>query len=126
MEPTSHRFHMLTCQLTYKLVSYTSVRNIAGGQTILGMNGHGWYAKRKAASPAFSSNHVKRMTRVALENNETWIQETLKVNGSFDVGIEMVNIIIISLAETAFEFKMSKQEANLFRENLDCAVTEYI
>ena len=39
--------------------------------------GHSWHAKRKAASPAFSSRHVKRMTKVALDKTEDWIHDTL-------------------------------------------------
>ena len=45
---------------------------------------------------------------------------------SFDIGEEMIPIIIMALSETAFEYKMSKQEANLFKANLDIALVEFI
>jgi len=109
---------------------YNNLRLITGGKTMLTMNGHGWYSRRKAAAPAFSSNHVKRMTRLAVEKTEAWIQDTLKShdknNSSFDINQEMLVLVLSALTETAFEYKMSKQEAELFRDELHLALVEFM
>ena len=58
-----------------------------------------------------------------------WIQQQLNAlcnnDESFDIGEEMIPIIVMALSETAFEYKMSKQEANLFKANLDIALIEF-
>ena len=114
---------------TLKPGAYKFLDVISGGPTILSSNSQTWHAKRKAAAPAFSSNHNKRMTKVAADITETWVNDKLAVlsnnNGSFDVGREMILIILMALSETAFEYKMSKQEANLFKANLDIALVEF-
>ncbi|KAL7542129.1 hypothetical protein ACHAXR_011544, partial [Thalassiosira sp. AJA248-18] len=108
---------------------YRHMRNITGGATMLTMNGHKWYAKRKAAAPAFSTNHVKRMTRVALEKTEAWIKDVLMAsnnnNSSFDVGEEMLLVVLSALTETAFEYKMPSHEVKIFREELNFALPEF-
>lgn len=107
---------------------YANLKNIQGANTMLVMNGHGWYKKRKAASPAFSSNQVKRMTRVALEKTEEWIQDTLTGtddNSSFDCSEEMLFIVLSALAETAFEYSMSKNEITMFRQDISLAHVEF-
>eukprot|EP00579_Thalassiosira_antarctica_P022059 CAMPEP_0201987392 /NCGR_PEP_ID=MMETSP0904-20121228/91774_1 /ASSEMBLY_ACC=CAM_ASM_000553 /TAXON_ID=420261 /ORGANISM="Thalassiosira antarctica, Strain CCMP982" /LENGTH=176 /DNA_ID=CAMNT_0048541497 /DNA_START=59 /DNA_END=589 /DNA_ORIENTATION=- len=127
-EPNAFR-SILTDPLTTKPARiYDNLRNITGGATIFTTNGHEWHAKRKAASPAFSSNHVKRMTRVALEKTEEWIYDRVKGlnnKSSFDVGKEMLGIIPSALSETAFEYDMSKNERDFLGEELELALTEF-
>ena len=41
-------------------------------------------------APAFSSTHIRRMTRVALDKTEAWIENVLKERDSFDVSKEMI------------------------------------
>jgi len=109
---------------------YKAMRNITGGQTLLTMNGHGWYSKRKATAPAFSSNHVKRMTRVALEKTELWIHDTLikhsSDNSSFDITKEILAVVLSALTETAFDYKLTMQGAAIFSEELDLAIIEFL
>lgn len=137
--PTRHLFSIgdadamrsiLTCPLSSRPEKiYANMRNITGAPTMLSLNGDRWHAKRKAASPAFSSNHIKRMTRVALEKTEHWVEDTLAVHSmtgtSFDVANEMLLIVLSALSETAYEYDMSKQEAEMFRMELHLALTEF-
>ena len=91
--------------------------------------GHSWHAKRKVASPAFSSRHVKRMTKVALDKTEDWIQDTLMEhannNLAFDVGTEMIGIVLSALIETAYEYDMTKEEMEAFGNDLNLALPEF-
>ncbi|KAL7534965.1 hypothetical protein ACHAWF_005011 [Thalassiosira exigua] len=109
---------------------YGNLINIFGAPTMLTLNGPRWHAKRKASAPAFSSNHIKRMNRVALEKTESWIKDTLEglasTGESFDVGNEMIDVVLSSLLETAFEYQMSKHERQLLREQLNLVSHEYI
>ena len=91
--------------------------------------GHSWHAKRKAVSPAFSSRHVKRMTKVALDKTEDWIQDTLMEyannNVAFDVGAEMIGIVLSALVETAYEYEMTKEELKAFGNDFNLALPEF-
>ena len=129
---------IITDPLSTKPGLYKLMRKISGGKSILtlnddnnrGKNAHGWYAKRKATSPAFSSNHVKRMTRVALEKAEAWIRNTLLAStidntSSFDVSKEMLGFVLAAISETAFEYEMSRDEVEMFREELLLALVEF-
>lgn len=111
---------------------YRSLNNVYGASTastMLTSNGKRWHNKRKAASPAFSSNHVKRMTRVALEKTDAWIQDTLAVDEndttSFDCAEEMLFIVLTALAETGFEYSMSKEETVAIRQNINSSLIEF-
>ena len=88
-----------------------------------------WHAKRKACSPAFSSNHIKRMNRVALEKTESWIKDTLMIDDSqspsFDVSQEMIGIVLSALSETAFEYTLSDNEKQMFGHELGIALVEF-
>jgi len=90
-----------------------------------------WHAKRKACSPAFSSNHIKRMNKVALEKTESWIKDTLLMEydsqsqSSFDVSQEMIGIVLSALSETAFEYTLSDDEKQMFGHELGLALVEF-
>ena len=143
---TTHFFLISEPNVTRQILSDTTVskptfykllRHISGSRyTMLTMSmSHAWYMKRKAASPAFSSNHVKRMTKVALDKTEQWIQNTLLVanddnnkSGSsvvFDASNEMIGIVLSALIETAFEYTLSKTEIESFTEDLNYALIEF-
>mmetsp|Transcript_38415 Transcript_38415/g.70464 ORF Transcript_38415/g.70464 Transcript_38415/m.70464 type:complete len:486 (-) Transcript_38415:121-1578(-) len=139
MSPMAHKVvvgevdtfrRVLTDPLSEKPMEfYQPFRDIVGGPpTVLTSNGHEWHGKRKAVAPAFSSNHIKRMTRVALETTEIWIRDTLvdpTKNASFDVGEEMIGITLSSISETAFEYKMSTQEKKIFGRELELTLIEF-
>lgn len=119
---------VLTDPLSVKPIAlYSYFRGIYGGtSTVFTLNpGNEWHAKRKAIAPAFSSNHIKRMTRVALEKTEAWIQLTLARDESFDVSREILGIVLSALSETAFEYEMSYEEKENFGRDLKLALIEY-
>lgn len=94
------------------------------------MNGAGWHAKRKAIAPAFSSNQVKRMTSVANEKIEQWMQTKLRNSTnttivSFDVAREMADIVLRAIVATAFEYEMSDEEKKHFCHELELALIEF-
>jgi len=95
--------------------------------TIFTMNGPEWHAKRKSVAPAFASKHVRKMTNVALRMTEAWIHDTLQTeDDSFDVGSEMVGIVLSALSETAFEYSMSADERDVFGQELKLAMIEFV
>lgn len=109
-------------------VIYGQVGNVVGGNTIFTLDGPSWHSKRKATAPAFSSNHIKRMNRVALEKTEAWIESTLtnsNFDSGFDVSQEMVGIVLSAFSETAFEYEMSKQEQEYFCKEFELALIEF-
>jgi len=111
---------------------YENFRNVTGGPTILTTDGPRWHSRRKATAPAFSSNHVRRMTSVASEKTQEWINDLAKglddenSSISFDVGEEMRGIILGALSETAFEYAMSREERSFLGRELRLALVEYI
>lgn len=126
-EPKLFR-EILTDSSTDKpLEVYKHFANTNGGtDSIFTLNGKDWHAKRKAVAPAFSSNNIKRMTEVALKKTEAWIQDTLSSSqASFDVGKEMIAITLSAIAETAFEYSMSREEQKYFLEQLELVLIEF-
>lgn len=126
-EPTTLRT-ILTDPLTTKPdLFYKTHEKVAGGPALNTTNGAVWHAKRKAVAPAFSSNHVKRMTKVALDKTEAWINEALlrRNNSSFDVAEEILGIVLSALTETAFEYEMSKEEMEFYTSEMKLALIEY-
>ena len=91
-EPKAFR-SILTDSLTQKPMDiFVNFRLITGAATMFSMNGDGWHENRKAVAPAFSSNHIKRMTRMAMEKTEVWIRDMLMdpaKNSSFGVSNEI-------------------------------------
>ena len=92
------------------------------------MNGDGWHEKRKAVAPAFSSNHIKRMTRMAMEKTEVWIRNMLMdpaKNSSFDVSNEMIGIVLSAISETALDYEISADEKDFFGTEIELALIEF-
>jgi len=122
-------------------VVYETFRRVYGedgiAPTVFTSNGEVWHSKRKAVAAAFSSNHVKRMTKLAMEFTDSWIDNTLltstdnssnnnNVSGSFDVAKEMVNIAISAITKTAFEYEITSEEEEQLAVDLEVALIEFI
>jgi cytochrome P450 len=110
---------------------YGSMDNITNGHpSIISSNGEPWAARRKSTAPAFSSNHIRRMNRVAVEKTEIWIKEKLRPmveeGKSFDVAKEMIGITLSAICETAFEYDMPDEEKSLFVSELDFTLKEFM
>jgi cytochrome P450 len=69
------------------------------------------------------------MNLVALAKTDEWIDQTLRPliaeGKSFNVGSEMINLLLQSISETAFEYTMSPQEVEMFKRELDLNMTEF-
>lgn len=82
-------------------------------------NGSYWHVRRKGIAPGFSSNHVQRMNDVALAKTDQWIEQRLRPlideGKSFDVGDEMIDLLLCAIAETAFQYKLSPSEVTMFK-----------
>ena len=127
-EPSTCRAILTDPRTTKPARIYGFLRNIyMGTPTVFTMNGPEWHAKRKALAPAFASKHVRWMTEVALARTEAWLRDTVSTEGaSFDVGQQMVDIVLSALAETALEYDLSDAEKELFGEELRLAMTEFV
>jgi cytochrome P450 len=126
-EPSTAR-SILADPLTSKpLHVYAHMRNVngSGSPTTFTLNGPHHQLKRKAIAPAFSSNQVKRMTRVALDKTEAWIKGTLAQDSSFDVAKEMVSLVLSAISETAFEYEMNEEEKQFFGREIELALIEF-
>jgi cytochrome P450 len=118
-------------------IIYETFRRVYGGEgvapTVFTSNGEVWHSKRKAVAAAFSSNHVKRMTKLAMEFTDSWIDNTLSasfsinsnVSGSFDVAKEMVSITISAITKTAFEYEITSEEKEQLAVDLEVALIEF-
>eukprot|EP00536_Pseudo-nitzschia_multiseries_P014875 jgi/Psemu1/216151/e_gw1.781.11.1 len=120
---------VLTDPLSTKPKTYQEFEPLGVGN-IFTRNGSYWHARRKGASPAFSNRHVKRMSQVALERTEQWIQQVLipcaEQGKSFDVSEEMVSITLEAICKTAFEYDISPQEKADFLLNSELVVKEFL
>ncbi|KAL7526862.1 hypothetical protein ACHAWF_001941, partial [Thalassiosira exigua] len=102
--------------------------NAGGKDTMFTLNGDAWHSKRKAIAPAFSSRQVKRMTHMALEKTDEWIQDTLMNSNketTFDVSQAILGIVLAAITETAFDYKMTLKEQKHFSEELEIALIEF-
>jgi len=122
---------ILTDPLSRKPLSmFVGFRKLGGGDpTVFTSNGEIWHTKRKALAPAFSSNHIKRMNKVAMDKVNNWIEEELcpmvESGESFDVGDKMISITLDVICETAFEYKMSPEEKSLYLSELEIGLIEF-
>lgn len=77
-----------------------------------------WHSRRKGVAPAFATKHVRRMNEVAAKKVEEWIETKLSKfiqnDKAFDVGEEMIDITLSTIAEAAFEYKISDTEKQMF------------
>ena len=134
-EPTTLRSILMDPSTIKPDLFYKTHERVAGGPTLNTTNGEEWHEKRKAVARAFSPNQVKRMTKVALDKTESWIQglelkqQQQDNNGdeasSFDVAQEILDIVLSALTETALEYEMSKDEKEHFVKEMNLALIEY-
>ena len=123
---------ILTDKLTVKpLMMYRSIDAATNGIPSLFTNsGSHWHARRKGIAPAFSSNHVQRMNTVALAKTDQWIQTRLQPlideGKAFDVGDEMIDLLLCAIAETAFQYTLSPTEVNMFKNELKLVFREFL
>lgn len=114
-----------------KSIMYKDVEGITCGlANIFTANGQRWKHARKGIAPAFSSNHIKRMVKVCSHHLEKWIETTLdpcaEAGKSFNLGKEMVGLTLSIIAESAFEYDMSREEQVLFTTNLETAAECFV
>jgi cytochrome P450 len=110
---------------------FRSMDNITNGHpSIISLDGEPWAARRKSTAPAFSSHHIRRKNRVAVEKTEIWIKEKLRPmveeGKSFDVAKEMIGITLSAICETAFEYDMPDEEKSLFVSELDFTLKQFM
>eukprot|EP00670_Eutreptiella_braarudii_P005024 CAMPEP_0174284574 /NCGR_PEP_ID=MMETSP0809-20121228/5999_1 /TAXON_ID=73025 ORGANISM="Eutreptiella gymnastica-like, Strain CCMP1594" /NCGR_SAMPLE_ID=MMETSP0809 /ASSEMBLY_ACC=CAM_ASM_000658 /LENGTH=461 /DNA_ID=CAMNT_0015380119 /DNA_START=135 /DNA_END=1520 /DNA_ORIENTATION=- len=101
-----------------------------GTKSMFTSNGPYWQSRRRGVATAFSSAHIRRMNDVASAKVDEWIQTELlgkfiPNDEAFDVGLEMFDLVGAALSETAFEYKMSKEEAKNYADDLDLAFDEF-
>ena len=86
--------------------------------SIISSDGEYWHSRRKGVAPAFATKHVKRMNEVAATKVEEWIETKLSKyiqnDKAFDVGEEMISITLSTIAEAAFEYKITDYEKQMF------------
>jgi cytochrome P450 len=112
-------------------VFYRPFDGVTGGnKSVFTTNGEFWHLRRKGLAPAFSSKHIKRMNTVALEKTDEWIETRLipyyvEKGESFDIGPEMIGIILGAISKTAFEYDLSKEEKEMFLHELHLSLDEF-
>jgi cytochrome P450 len=109
---------------------YNAVNALSGNvPKMFTRNGEFWHARHKGVAPAFSSKHVKLMSRVASEKVEEWIETKLNSiienDESFDVGKEMIDITLSTISEAGLEYDMSDEEKNMFLTELELGLKEF-
>ena len=64
------------------------------------------------------------MNALAVEKVEFWIQEKLlpAQDARFDVAKEVTDVVLSAICETAFDYKMSRDERDWFRIELEYAL----
>ncbi|CAB9529173.1 hydroxyvitamin D-1 alpha hydroxylase, mitochondrial [Seminavis robusta] len=101
-----------------------------GARSFASANGSFWHVRRKGVSPAFSSSHVQRMNAVAVAKCDKWIEERLKPlideGKSFDVGNEMLDLLLVAICETAFEYTISPMEVKMFKHEMEIVLLEFL
>ena len=110
---------------------YGAFDDLTGGNiSIFTSNGAEWHSRRKGLAPAFSSKHVRRMNKVAMQKVNAWIDTRLskfaKNDEPFDVGEEMISVILAAITETAFQYEMSNEEAKEYARELLIGIKEFV
>lgn len=110
---------------------YKTFDNVTGGvPSIFTSNGDYWHKRRKLIAPAFEKSQVMRMNDVAMAKTEDWIETKLRPliqrGEAFDVGEEMVGMILSALCETAFEFQLTKVDQTQYRSDLELCLKEFL
>jgi len=99
--------------------------------TMFSTNGDYWHSRRKGIAPAFANNQVNRMNSVAVKTADRWIENMLTLEGQekgfqFDVADEMIDLMLTSICQTAFEYQISENEKGLFLLELKLALKEFL
>ncbi|GFH52406.1 hypothetical protein CTEN210_08882 [Chaetoceros tenuissimus] len=110
---------------------YQSFEYLTGGEeSLFTSNAVAWHQRRVGMTSAFSAKHIKRMHTVALRMIDEWIETTLRPmvrNGeAFDVGKEMIRVILGAISETAFEYTISEEEKDMFAKEFSLCSNEFI
>jgi cytochrome P450 len=100
-----------------------------GNRSVFTTNGDYWHKRRKGLAMAFSSKHVQRMNQVVSDKLNEWVTTTLQSyiqnDESFDVTVEMIDVSLSAISETAFEYKISSEEKKNYVHNLHVAIKEF-
>jgi len=116
--------------VTIKGPGYDEFVSLSGGPNILSTNGTKWKHARKGVAPAFSSNHIKRMNQICLEQLDHWIDEVLNPlevsEESFDVAKEMIYLTMRVIAKAGFEYDISNDEVDDFVDALEISSREFV
>lgn len=110
---------------------YKTFDSVTGGvPTIFSTNGEYWHKRRKFIVPAFDKIHVKRMNDVAIAKTEQWIQDRLrpmiKKGEAFDVGKEMIRIVLSAFFETAFQYELTELDRTSYLHDLELCLKEFL
>ncbi len=131
-EVETHRA-ILTHRATDRPVElmYKTFDNVTGGvPTIFSTNGEYWHKRRKLIAPAFEKSHIARMNRVVLSKTENWIktrlQPMMQRGEAFEVGKEMVGMILSSHCETAFQYQLTAMDQTSYLHDLEVCLKEFL
>lgn len=101
-----------------------------GNKSLATTNGMEWHSRRKGLAPAFSAKHIKRMNKVALDKVNEWIETRLSCfiekDEGFDLGEEMIGIILTAICETAFEYDISDEDKKRYVKELEYCTKEFL
>ena len=127
----TQRAILMNRQSERPLAFYESFNNITGGiASMFTSNGEYWHARRKLIAPAFGKDNIKRMNDVAMAKIDTWIESKLgamaDIGEVFDVGMEMLNVMLSSICETAFEYKLTIEDHDAYMHDLDICLKEFM
>ena len=99
-----------------------------GGDDVLTSDGLFWKHSRKSISPAFSPNHLKRMTETVKSKTEDFIKDRLdpmaEKGESIDVCKEMIDLTLSIISEAAFEYEISDDEKETFIKGIAVTLAE--
>jgi cytochrome P450 len=110
---------------------YKTFNNITGGiPTMFTSNGEYWHVRRKLIAPAFEKSHVKRMNDVAMAKIEMWVETKIRPMAdkgeAFDVGNEMLQVMLSSICETAFEYPLTEEDHSSYVHDLGLCLREFL
>lgn len=90
--------------------------------------GLAWKHSRKGVAPAFASQHITRMTSIAVQMTEEWMETRLErfaASGeSFDVCKEMLHLTLSIISKAAFNYEFTPDEKELFLSDIKFSLKE--
>jgi cytochrome P450 len=98
-----------------------------GGDDILISEGSFWKHSRNSIAPAFSSNHIKRMSEVVAQKTELFTKKLdvlAEKRESFDVGVELLHMTLSVIGDAAFEYQLNLEERNMLLSEFDIVFSE--